>query len=691
MATTNLRTALYDRHLALGAQMVPFGGWEMPVQYPSGILKEHLATRRSAGLFDVSHMGRFTVGGPDALPFLQHVLTNNAAALEVGESQYTLLADPEGGALDDAYLYRFEPDRYLLVVNAANRDKDWQHLQTLRQRFQETILEDRTRALGMLSLQGPHSKAILEGLVPAGDLPEPQRNALSRTTWHDTTLWLARTGYTGEPLCFELFIETGILADLWHALTEGGAQPVGLGARDTLRLEAALPLYGHELGLDQDGTPIPIFAVPLARFAVSFSPLKGDFIGRTALEHQFKALKAILDKRFDDLSRLPRRIRPLELADKGVARAGSAVMHDQQTAGYVTSGTMVPYWIFEGQGIHAVISERSERRAIALALIDSRIPDGAVVHIEVRGKLLEAVVMPYLLRSEAPPYVRAITRNDIPKPQPSSPEPMPVCEALQQWVHKAMDNTRWRQRECINLIPSEQTPSPLVRMLSIMDPMGRYAEHKAVKAFADTQVFYYQGTDFIASVEAALAGEMKTFLRCRQVETRAVSGQMANMVVFSALVDFFNRADRKREQRRIRRVMNHHIVKGGHLSAQPMGALRDYVMRDPVSERPAVINFPVMADDPYQIDLPACEALIHQHRPELIILGKSMILYKEPVARIRAIIDAAGLDTLLMYDMAHVLGLAGPHFQQPFAEGADLVTGSTHKTFFGTQRGGGRG
>jgi aminomethyltransferase len=224
-------------------------------------------------------------------------------------------------------------------------------------------------------------------------------------------------------------------------------------------------------------------------------------------------------------------------------------------------------------------------------------------------------------------------------------------------------------------------------MLSIMDPMGRYAEHKAVKAFADAQVFYYQGTDFIAAVESALAQEMKTFLGCRQVETRAVSGQMANMVVFSALVDFFNRADRKREQRRIRRVMNHHIVKGGHLSAQPMGALRDYIMRDPLTERPALINFPVRVDNPYDIDIEACRDLIIAHRPELIILGKSMTLHKEPVAAMRQIIDETGIDCVLMYDMAHVLGLCGPHFQEPFKEGADLVTGSTHKTFFGPQRG----
>jgi aminomethyltransferase len=295
--------------------------------------------------------------------------------------------------------------------------------------------------------------------------------------------------------------------------------------------------------------------------------------------------------------------------------------------------------------------------------------------------------MPYLLRSEAPPYVRAITRHDIVKNTPAPTATAPDSATLQQWVRRAVENTRWRQRQCINLIPSEQTASPLARMLSIMDPMGRYAEHKAVKAFADTEVFYYQGTDFISAVEGALAEQMGQFLGCRQVETRPVSGQMANMVVFSALVDFINRADRKSEQRRIRKIMNHHIIRGGHLSAQPMGALRDFVMRDPAGERPAVVNFPVLADDPYQIDLAACADLIDQHRPELVILGKSMILYKEPVADIRKIIDDLSPATLLMYDMAHVLGLAGPHFQQPFTEGADLVTGSTHKTFFGTQRG----
>ena len=268
-----------------------------------------------------------------------------------------------------------------------------------------------------------------------------------------------------------------------------------------------------------------------------------------------------------------------------------------------------------------------------------------------------------------------------------SPAKKEALHNVRSLVQKAVDNTRWRQKECINLIPSEQTASLMTRMLSILDPAGRYAEHKPVKAFMDADVFYYQGTDFIDEVEHLLACEFQRYLGCAEVETRLISGQMANMAIFSAMVDYINRADRKSEQRRIRKIMNNHIIKGGHLSAQPMGALRDYVMRDPQWERPAVVNFPVLADNPYKIDIDTTRELLAQHQPELIILGKSMIIHREPVAEIRETIDELSLDCLLMYDMAHVLGLVGPHFQQPFDEGADMVTGSTHKTYFGTQRG----
>jgi aminomethyltransferase len=162
---------------------------------------------------------------------------------------------------------------------------------------------------------------------------------------------------------------------------------------------------------------------------------------------------------------------------------------------------------------------------------------------------------------------------------------------------------------------------------------------------------------------------------------------MANMAVFSSVMDFLNRAYRKSEPCRINQVLNHHIIKGGHLSAQPIGALKDFVSIDPKTEKSAVVNFPVCTDDFYKIDIDKTKMVIQAYKPELIIFGKSLVIYKEPVAEIRAFVDELGIDTIIMYDMAHVLGLAGSYFQDPFRDGADIVTGSTHKTFFGPQRG----
>lgn len=680
------KTVLYEDHVALGAQMVDFGGWSMPVQYKTGIVVEHLSTRKQAGAFDVSHMGRLWISGPQALPFLQYVLSNNAAALEPGESQYTMIPEESGGAVDDAYLYRFTEEEYVLVVNASNRVRDIAYLASFRSRFPNLSIDDRTHRTAMISVQGPQAKTILEHALESGTLPEPLKNRTSLMTFRGKTVLVARTGYTGEPIGFELIVDNDIASDLWTTILRLGACPVGLGARDTLRLEASLPLYGHELGTDPEGKLIPIFACPLAKFAVSFSPLKGDFAGKAALQHQFQDFKAVLHQESGPFTHLPRVIRPIALIDKGVLRAGFSAYQGERAIGWVTSGTMVPFWKTEGSGLQMRFTGEKDMRSIGLALIDSRIRSGERFAVDIRGKRLEAIVVPYHLRSEAPPYARAIRWDAIRTP-PSSCSIDAAVQAARGFLQRALDNTVWRQQRCINLIPSEQTPSAVVRMMSILDPSGRYAEHKKVKAFGDTEVFYYQGVDFIAEVEAALQCELRNYLGCAQVETRPVSGQMANTTVFSAMVDWINQADRKSEQRRLRSIMNNHIIKGGHLSAQPMGALRDFVARDPKSERPAVVNFPVRPDDPFRMDTDALYPLFERFRPELVILGKSMVLYREPVAEIRSIIDALNLDCVLMYDAAHVLGILGPHFQDPFREGVDVLTGSTHKTYFGTQRG----
>ncbi|MBL7225597.1 MAG: glycine cleavage system aminomethyltransferase GcvT [Desulfobacteraceae bacterium] len=681
------RTLFYDRHVAAGAKMVEFGGWEMPVMYPTGIVREHLSTRKGAGLFDVSHMGRFIVRGGGALKFLQYVLTNNAAALDIRTTgaQYTLIPNETGGAVDDAYLYRFEEDEYLLVVNAANRDKDWEDLQALLSGVNEVELLDRTEEISMLSLQGPKSRQILQSVISTGELPEPKRNSVGTVSISGVDVMVARTGYTGEPLCFELFVGQDNALMLWDRLIEEGASPVGLGARDTLRLEAGLPLYGHELGMDSDGKEIPILACQVAKSAVSFSPLKGEFFGCAPLFRQFEALKGIISRDYSLMADLPRMIRPIAIIERGIARAGSKIFKGERHVGYVTSGTMVPMWSVEGEGLESAQTDQQELRSICLGYIDSDIIEDERLWIEIRGKVVEAVTVPYHLRSDAPPYTRPIVFDHE---TPSDELPAgDTTDKIRHLLKKTVENTIWRQQECINLIPSEMTLSPMARLLSMMDPAFRYAEHKKSKAFYDAGIFYYQGTDFIAEVERLLEDEMRKYLGCPEVETRLISGQMANMALFSAMIDYLNRADRKCEPRRIGQVMCNHIGKGGHLSAQPMGALRDFIAHDPHTERPAVVNFPVLPGNPYKIDVPATIQLIDEFRPELIIFGKSMALHKEPVSEIRQFLDAQGIDAVVMYDMAHVLGLIGPHFQEPFDEGADLVTGSTHKTYFGTQRG----
>jgi glycine/serine hydroxymethyltransferase len=251
-------------------------------------------------------------------------------------------------------------------------------------------------------------------------------------------------------------------------------------------------------------------------------------------------------------------------------------------------------------------------------------------------------------------------------------------------VRRVEQNNRWRQEESFNLIPSETTPSLLVKMCEISDPSGRYAEHRTRKG---EEVYFYQGIDFIRDVEVEAQKELQEYFGCTDVELRPISGQMANEVVFKGMVRYLNRGrEAGRPMRKMRLVMNNDLTKGGHLSSQPMGALFNFVEEDPLTGKENVLNFPVQADNPYKPDLTTLAALLAERRPELVIFGKSMFLYPEPVAFVADLVKSWPARPVIMYDMAHVLGLYGA-FQEPFREGADIVTGSTHKTFFGPQRG----
>ncbi len=259
-----------------------------------------------------------------------------------------------------------------------------------------------------------------------------------------------------------------------------------------------------------------------------------------------------------------------------------------------------------------------------------------------------------------------------------------LLEKAQSLAQRLKDNNTWRQKESFNLIPSESTPSLLVKMCEISDPSGRYAEHRTMKG---EEVYFYQGIDFIRNVEEEVKREFCSFLNCSEIELRTISGQMANEVVFKGMVRFLNRG-RSKEQpmRKMKLVMNNDLNKGGHLSSQPMGALFNYVAEDPQTGKENVINFPVAADNPYKPDLDGLAELLQENRPELMVFGKSMFLYPEPISFVADLVKDWEAPPLIMFDMAHVLGLYGA-FQAPLEEGANLITGSTHKTFFGPQRG----
>ncbi len=341
------RTPMYDEHLKLGGRMVDFAGWELPVQYTS-ITKEHLAVRKSAGLFDVSHMGEFFVRGPAALEFLRWVTLNDPAKLRVGRAQYSMLPNDKGGVVDDIYVYRTEEGVYLVVVNAANVAKDWDHLNRLAADF-DVELEDASDSWALMALQGPEAEATLQPFTDV-DLSTVRKNATLPLTIAGVPARIARTGYTGED-GFEIFAAPGDAPELWRKLVEAGAVPAGLGARDTLRLEAGFPLYGHELTDDTNPR-----CTPLA-WVIKDKP----YYGREAIE---------------DASCAERMVGMM--LERGIPREGYPVFAGGAPAGKVTSGTQSPML----------------KKGIALGWVREDVSaEGSDVEVEVRGKLMPARVV----------------------------------------------------------------------------------------------------------------------------------------------------------------------------------------------------------------------------------------------------------------------------------------------------------
>ena len=318
------RTPLFETHVGMGARMVAFGGWEMPVQY-SGVLDEHRAVRQQAGLFDISHMGRLMVRGPQAEEFLQYLTTCDVASIAFGLAHYGLLCQPDGGIVDDIFIYRLD-DEFLVVVNASNFDKDWAWIEQQTTNFDVEIV-DRSERWAMLALQGPAAQALLATAEDSttSDLDSLPFHGVAMTTLFGVTSLIARTGYAGED-GFELFFEASEAPLVWHRLLALGEpdsiKPCGLGARDSLRFEPCLPLYGHEI----NATINPYEA----RLGWAVKLDKGDFIGREALA-QIKA------------TGVTRRLTGFELLERGVAR-GDYPVHSLtgEPIGFVTTGMPSP-------------------------------------------------------------------------------------------------------------------------------------------------------------------------------------------------------------------------------------------------------------------------------------------------------------------------------------------------------------
>jgi aminomethyltransferase len=364
--TSLKRTPLFDEHRQLGARLVEFGGWEMPVQY-SSILDEHRAVRTHAGLFDVSHMGEFRVSGPDATAFLQHLVPNDVARLALNQALYTQLCRPDGGVVDDLLIYRLADSMYMLVVNAGNIAKDFAWIQEHSAGY-DLHLADQSHLTALLALQGPAAQAILQPLTQVDLAAIGYYHSMSGTV-SDIECLISRTGYTGED-GFELYCAAEKAVTLWRALLDAGQEhglvPAGLGARDTLRLEAAYCLYDHEL--TDAINPLE------AGLGWTVKLSKGDFIGHDALA-QIKA------------EGLKRKLVGIEMVERGVARGGYPIYDGERQIGALTSGAPSP----------------TLNKNIGMGYVEAaRATPGKSVQIDIRGRRTAAriVALPFYKRSK---------------------------------------------------------------------------------------------------------------------------------------------------------------------------------------------------------------------------------------------------------------------------------------------------
>jgi aminomethyltransferase len=320
--TTLRRTPLYECHVAAGGRIVPFAGWEMPVQY-RGVIEEHRAVRTAAGLFDVSHMGEIDVTGRRSLDFIQQVTCNDAAKLTPGRAQYSGLMTPRGTFVDDLLVHKLGDDRYLLVVNAANKDKDYAYLCAQAATFSGVEVEDRSDATAQIAVQGPHALGIVQQLTAAA-LAEIKYYRFVEDKVDGIPALIARTGYTGED-GFEIYLAPEHAAALWRKLLAVGAGaglvPCGLGARDTLRFEACMALYGNDI--DDTTTPLEAGLDWIVKLD------KGPFLGREALVRQ-------------QAEGVRRKLVGLEMMGRGIARHGYPLWVGSAQVGVVTSGTQAP-------------------------------------------------------------------------------------------------------------------------------------------------------------------------------------------------------------------------------------------------------------------------------------------------------------------------------------------------------------